>query len=37
MKPLFFDVTYFGKLYWREPGSAEVLPPSRKGAQRGNG
>ena len=25
MKPLFFDATYFGKLHWREPGSAEVL------------
>lgn len=22
---LFFDATYFGKLHWREPGSAEVL------------
>jgi predicted nucleic acid-binding protein len=25
MKRLFFDATYFGKLHWREPGSAEVL------------
>ena len=25
MRRLFFDDTYFGKLHWREPGSAEVL------------
>jgi predicted nucleic acid-binding protein len=25
MKALFFDATYFGKLYWREPGSTDVL------------
>lgn len=25
MKSLFFDATYFAKLHWREPGSAEVL------------
>ncbi len=25
MKSLFFDATYFGKVHWREPGSAEVL------------
>jgi predicted nucleic acid-binding protein len=25
MKSLFFDATYFGKVYWREPGSTEVL------------
>ena len=25
MNQLFFDATYFGKLHWREPGSAEVL------------
>ena len=25
MKLLFFDANYFGKLHWREPGSAEVL------------
>ena len=25
MTSLFFDATYFGKLHWREPGSAEVL------------
>jgi predicted nucleic acid-binding protein len=25
MKRIFFDTTYFGKLHWREPGSAEVL------------
>lgn len=25
MKSLFFDASYFGKLHWREPGSAEVL------------
>lgn len=25
MKSLYFDATYFGKLYWREPGSRDVL------------
>lgn len=33
MKPLFFDATYFGKLYWREPGSAEVLSCAATAAQ----